>query len=349
MKVYFALSHYREDKRSHLADILRPMINTRSLAEKIGIYGPQITQYEAVSNPMDADLHVLTMNWSYYFETGQLDKARSFIEQARRMGKSLSIWQSWDFSIQPVTEDAWLFQSGGQKSSRVPRQFAKPVFVGDPLQEVDLPKIKLRLKNSQPVIGFCGQAEYTISHALATWLRFGMHNLKSKFRLIPYEPLPLHPLPTYLRWQALHYLEKAPEIQTNFIKRRKYRAGARTPEERNISRREFLENMLASDYIVCIRGGGNFSARLYETLAMGRIPIFIDTDCILPYDQSINWKEYCVWVDESELASLPQKVLEFHSRFDDAEFLEHQMRCRSLWEERLSFPGFFKHFPEHFS
>lgn len=107
--------------------------------------------------------------------------------------------------------------------------------------------------------------------------------------------------------------------------------------------------MLTSDYIVCLRGTGNFSARLYETLAMGRIPIFIDTDCILPYDRSINWKDYCVWVDANELSSLPEKVLEFHGNLSEADFLEHQKCCRALWEERLSFSGFFKHFPEHFS
>ena len=38
-------------------------------------------------------------------------------------------------------------------------------------------------------------------------------------------------------------------------------------------------------YGLCVRGFGNFSFRLGETLMMGRIPILIDTECILPFDR----------------------------------------------------------------
>ena len=64
---------------------------------------------------------------------------------------------------------------------------------------------------------------------------------------------------------------------------------------------EFYENMVSSDYIVCVRGGGNFSVRLYETLAMGRIPIFINTDCLLPLNKSIDWKKHVVWIEREDI------------------------------------------------
>lgn len=349
MKIYFDPRSYSREKRSFLADILRPYINTRSLEENIQIYGLQITQYETVSRPQDADLHVLTMTWDYYFQTGQWRQAQAFIEQAQSMKKSVVIWQNSDFSVRfPQYRNVFLFQTSGYRSTRSPGQFSKPVFVGDPLQEMGMPGIRLRQKSSQPVIGFCGQADYTLGHALSSWLRFGFFNIKSALRLTPYEFLPLKPLSTQLRWQVLNQLEKEPNIQTNFIKRKKYNAGARTSEEVNTSRREFRQNMLESDYVVCVRGTGNFSARLYETLAMGRIPIFVDTDCILPYQKDIDWQELCVWVDVNELELLPEKLLDFHMSLSEDDFIEHQKRCRRTWEERLSFSGFFKHFPEYF-
>jgi hypothetical protein len=349
MKIYFDPGSYRKEKRSFLADILRPHLNTRTLEENIEIYGPQITQYEVVSRPQDADLHVLTMAWDYYFATGQLKQAQAFIKQAQSMNKPVVIWQNSDFSVRsPQHTNIFLFQTSGYRSTGNSNQFSKPVFVGDPLQELNMTGIKLRQKNSQPVVGFCGQADYAFGHALSTWFRFGLLNLQSGLRLTPYEFLPLRPLSTQLRWEILNQLEKEPNIQTNFVRRKKYKAGARTSDEINISRKEFWNNMLQSDYVVCIRGTGNFSARLYETLAMGRIPIFIDTDCILPYEKDIDWKELCVWVDADELELLPGKVLDFHARLSEIEFIEHQKHCRRIWEERLSFPGFFKHFPEYF-
>lgn len=350
MKIYFDPKSYSKEKRSFLTDILRPYINIRSLEENIEIYGQQITEYEVVFNPHDADLHVLTMTWDYYFLTGQLRQAEAFIEQAQSINKPVVIWQNSDFSVRfPQYKNVFLFQTSGYRSTRNPRQFSKPVFVGDPLQDLNMPGIELRQKSSQPVVGFCGQAEYTFGHVVSSWFRFAFFNIKSALGLTPYEFLPIRPISTQLRWQALNQLERDPNIQTNFIKRKRYKAGARTSAEINISRREFWQNMLESDYVVCVRGTGNFSARLYETLAMGRIPIFIDTDCILPYKKDIDWKELCIWVDVNELELLPQKVLDFHVRLTEHDFIEHQKRCRRTWEDRLSFPGFFKHFPEYFS
>lgn len=79
------------------------------------------------------------------------------------------------------------------------------------------------------------------------------------------------------------------------------------------ARYEFVKNMQESDYIINCRGSGNYSHRLIETLCCGKIPIFIDTDCVLPYDSAINWKNYCIWVEENEVPFIAEKVLDFHS------------------------------------
>ena len=97
------------------------------------------------------------------------------------------------------------------------------------------------------------------------------------------------------------------------------------------ARQEYVQNMIESDYILCARGAGNFSYRLYETLSCGRIPVFIDTDCVLPYNFAIEWKKYCVWVNEGELSHIAEKVAEFHSRLSPQEFLDLQSACRRLW------------------
>ena len=66
--------------------------------------------------------------------------------------------------------------------------------------------------------------------------------------------------------------------------------------ERKIARPGFVRNMKQSDYVLCARGAGNFSIRFYETLALGRIPLYIDTNAPLPFEDSIDWDRYLVRV-----------------------------------------------------
>src|SRR5690606_4769617 len=149
---------------------------------------------------------------------------------------------------------------------------------------------------------------------------------------------------SYLRALVLKNLQKSPDIISNFIPRKKYRAGITANKERHCTTLEFYENINDSDYVVCVRGAGNFSVRFYETLAMGRIPIFINTDCALPLQREIEWKKHVVWVDYNERKQVVQKVKQFHDARYEGDFKDLQIANRKLWEERLTLGGFFKMF-----
>jgi hypothetical protein len=125
-------------------------------------------------------------------------------------------------------------------------------------------------------------------------------------------------------------------VTTNFIYRKHYRAGATTPSERQKTTQEYFKNIKNSDYVLCVRGAGNFSVRLYETLMMGRIPVFVDTDCLLPLENSIAWKEHCVWVSWKDRHLIANKVIDFHDALTDEAFKELQLKNRVLWKETLS-------------
>ena len=93
--------------------------------------------------------------------------------------------------------------------------------------------------------------------------------------------------------------------------------------------------------MVCVRGAGNFSVRLYETLAMGRIPVFVNTDCIIPLENAIDWKAHVVWVEMDEIDKIIDKVLSFHGQLNKDSFIALSQANRRLWEERLRVSGFF--------
>jgi hypothetical protein len=160
-------------------------------------------------------------------------------------------------------------------------------------------------------------------------------NVRSWIHLDNQEPEPFF-LSAWHRARALEVFEDSKAVATNFIRRQRYRGGATNEHELDRTTKEYYDNMIASDYIVCMRGGGNFSLRLYETLMMGRIPVFINTDCILPFEDLIDWKQHVVWIEYEELGRAPEIVRGFHDRLDSAQFLELQMSNRRLWEEYMN-------------
>ena len=312
--------------------------------ERERVYGKQVRHYALVDSPEQADIAVLPMHWVYYYQTGTLAQAIGFVESVKKLGKPVITENGGDYSVPVPVDGVYLFQANCYQSRRRHLEYALPVFIRDLLQELGDNEIAIRPWQQIPVVGFCGQAHDPLWRKAVKPFSIAQRNLKFHFKVSNYEPHALYP-PTFLRSRALSLLERRGEVKTNFVKRTYYRGGNEKSKQQ--LRREFLENIRNTDYTLCVRGTGNFSQRLYEVLAMGRIPIFIDTDSILPYEGVIDWKQYCVWVEPHELDNLPQKVIDFHKQFDGRTFAGLQRRCRKLWEERLSFSGFFSHFGEH--
>jgi len=151
------------------------------------------------------------------------------------------------------------------------------------------------------------------------------------------------------RARALIALARSPLVQTNYLIRGESAfdnpIGAFLPggtvEAAVLRRREFVNNILSSDYVLCARGWANCSIRFYETLSLGRIPVLIDTDCVLPFESAIDWRKYCVMVKENKPAQAARAIREFHETLAPGEFEALQKACRRLWEEWFSPLGFF--------
>ena len=239
------------------------------------------------------------------------------------------------------------FRMGGFKSQLNERNIGLPAALSDHhLRLFGSDEISIRKKNKKPVIGYCGYSNRSQIIRAKDSLIYLLENIRRLIndpRRKDYEII----FPSgYYRSQILCDLEKYDTIVTNFIHRKKYRAGAISEFQRKTTTLEYYNNIRESDYIVCLRGRGNFSIRLYETLMMGRIPIFIDTDCLLPFPNHIDWKNHVVWIDWEERHSVSSIVAQFHERITDQEFEEIQIKNRNLWKEILSLNWIFKHLLE---
>jgi hypothetical protein len=298
----------------------------------------------------DADVAALPGLWSAYGGEACRHQVVRWLDEADGVGVPVIVWVDGDREVDLDHRAAILFEHGPSRS-RAGRVHAWPVLIHDHLQVLYGGDLAPRVFGPSPVVGFCGQADATLAGRarLVAGKLWGhvAHRTGRTDRLPP--PLRSH---LALRRKALAVLAAAPGVETDFVVRDRYRAGLRDRADRadrtHLTAREFFTNVRETEYTVCVRGGGNFSTRLYETLCLGRIPIIVDTDLVLPWTARVAWDDIAVMVPASELEHLPDRLRAFHERFDADSFAAHQLRCRALWAERLSVPGFFAHFEEHF-
>lgn len=121
--------------------------------------------------------------------------------------------------------------------------------------------------------------------------------------------------------------EKSDLVDSKFIIRKKFWGGS--PGDIGLTD-AFEKNISDSQYVLCNRGSGNFSMRFYQVLSFGRIPVLVNTDLLLPFEDQIPWRE-CVIVENSESACL-EKVIETHK---SGECISMQKRCRKIYEDFL--------------
>jgi hypothetical protein len=323
-------------------------LSTSEIAE--GKFNPS-SPFVGVEHLAKSDICVLPGIWNHYFWHDRMGEAITLARQARQHGKKILIWFSGDLPPVIPLDNALVFQCGGDRSRGEQNRHAAPFFIDDPLRKYGDGKVDVRKKGPKPVIGFCGYAAMKPMKLAYALLANMNHNLSCMLGRAKYGPTPLVPA-TLLRARALNVLSRDERADCRFIIRDRYRAGFRRGADQSLSAahaaREFFNNILDTDYTVCLRGNGNWSVRFYETLACGRIPIFIDTDCVLPFEFAVDWKKYCVWVDRSDVSRIADVVSDFHNRLSSEDFIELQLRCRRLWEERLSLSGFMRHLSQHF-
>jgi hypothetical protein len=360
VRVYTDLSHCgteREACANMLEDrdvvpFVRANWNLLTAEERRRRFGARVGVIEPVKAMQQAEVCALPKVWSYYVRTDRVRLAQAFARRAADLGKEVVVWSGGDLEAVVPIPNAVTFFHGPHRSMKraYGKTFAMPQFKEDSLQLYYQGKEQPRRWKSIPSVGFCGLASSWNFRTLVRAVCTRLHQFYYKAGRARYVP-PSLPPPVVQRMKILRILAAEPELQTNFIIRDRYRGGLQGADDKNPQAKEKLEfvgNILENDYTVCVRGSGNFSARLYETLCLGRVPIFVNTDCVLPYDFHINYRDYCVWIEESEIGQLPQRLLDFHSRLSPVAFLDLQHRCRQLWEDYLSGDGFYRHFAEHF-
>ncbi|WP_367757416.1 exostosin family protein [Flavobacterium sp. WC2430] len=282
-----------------------------------------------------ADVVIVPVQIAYFFENGKQKWLYNFIDGANRANKIVWVYTAGDFGI-TLNADVYTFRLGGFDSKLGKKTFIVPSLIIDPYQTLNLKFLPIA-KSSLPSIGFVGHANGSITKWAKEFSIFLYHNLTRMTKHVFEDYQPFYPS-SIKRYRFLTALQKNNKIETNFIFRKKYRAGVITEVEKVKSTFEFFENIYDNPYVFCLRGAGNFSVRLYETLAMGRIPVVIDTDIRLPLDDIIDWKNHCIIAKENDFED---QLIDFHSTINEKDFEKMQVNNRNLWLASLNREGYF--------
>jgi hypothetical protein len=159
--------------------------------------------------------------------------------------------------------------------------------------------LTIRTKTDKPVVGFCGAYTHSIRQDVITQLQINSN------------------------------------IETNFIIRNSYWGGE--IHGRQI-REEYIDNINNSDLVLCCRGAGNFSYRLFEAMSLGRIPIIVDTDIALPCNDIIDWKSISIWIDD--VCDINKIINNFWSQISNTNYIALQQKIRLIYDQYISPAGF---------
>lgn len=288
-----------------------------------GIFG-DAERYFIRAEASDADVAV----YPYQYDGGSASLAA--LKDARRHGLPC-VATTWgdDYASIDVPYGR-LYRQSILRSKRVEREFAIPAYCVDSLEGVPADR-HIRSKGKKPSVGFCGYC----GTGLLRWV----YRLTGRRRKVD---------GLSLRVELLRRLQASPQIdavvvrQTQFLGGRKGAISGDAEQARRV-REQFLDNVLNTDYTLCVRGAGNFSYRFYEVLSAGRIPVFVDTDCVLPFEEIIPWRSHCVWVPISDIDHIADIVADFHASLSEKQFTELQIANRALWQEYLHPTAFWRH------
>lgn len=92
---------------------------------------------------------------------------------------------------------------------------------------------------------------------------------------------------------------------------------------------DYRNVMANSKFVLCPRGLGASSWRLFETMRAGRVPVVISDDWLLP--RNVDWDSFLIRVKESEVSSIPSLLHDM-----EAEAQSRGDRARKEWQRYYS-------------
>jgi|CXWL01.1.fsa_nt_gi glycosyltransferase involved in cell wall biosynthesis len=292
--------------------------------------------FELVEDIADADFVLVPYSYDRLKQVNP-KKLQNIIEEATAAGKLLLIDGAGDLETPIDIPNAVILRVSQYAYSKRKNEITIPFPAEDLLETYCAGELQLRQKPVKPVVGFTGWADVPFKKRLKIF----------------YKEFPIYIAEIFTpkrgaehkgilyRARVLKILSKDSRIDSNFTARKTYSGHTKTIIGSVAdNRKEFVENLLSSDYALCIKGDANSSVRFYEALSLGRIPLLLDTACVLPLETKVRYREFCIYVDWKDIDNITEKLLEAHNELSPETFIDMQRKARQAYKEHLRFDAF---------
>lgn len=288
-------------------------------------------EFVMVADIADADYVVVPYSYEYFLRCNP-NKVKKIIAEAQQAGKLLLIDASSDVEHPIEIPHSVILRQSQYRYAVKDNEITLPLPAEDLLESFFNSTMQVREYHDKPSVSFTGWAQLPFRQRV----RAEVKQLPLRIAALFDSRRRAEIKGVLLRGKIIRKLAECKDVVSNFLIRTSYAGHVNTLQGSVAdNRREFVENMFNSDYTLCVRGDGNSSIRFYEALSMGRIPLFIDTACVLPLEHIINYKEFCVFVDHSEIDTVSEKLVQFHRTHTPEQFAHMQLRAREVYETYL--------------
>lgn len=328
------------DRKVCVLPLIPFLTNDLSSEQRVEKFGNWINQIQLVNDVESCDFVMPAHYVNNYYYKKEIENLQQINKLAIAANKLTVCFTNGDWGVTPKLNNFHLYRFSGYRSKNSGNQFCCPFFLGsDPLYRYYDGKLPVHnQKPIIPVIGFCGRA----SGNIFGWGTDIVKDLgRSVLKLAGKWPEDIESFhgSSYKRYHILKELEQSPLFETNFILHKTFKGGGESAEEKRRLSEMFYINMKQSHYAFCYRGWGNYSIRLYEALASGRIPFIIDSDNNLPFPGKINWNMFPV-ASHSDRKNIPSILASFHAALSNNDFVNLQYKARAIWEQFCTYNGY---------
>ena len=302
-----------------------------SIAEQQGLLTSNISEATHLLLPFSYDDLFYGLQNAASVSLKNMTHMQQVVQQYEQLSvrhqKKLVVFFYHDSEAELPFTNAIIFRTSWRRSKQSPNVFGMPAFVDSLPKNPNLGPLPY---SAVPTVSFRGQSA-PLRQPFKTILRFGINRI--------------------LRFVGMHSLQVSLWYEANYLYRRAailslIKMGGAITFDLALTQHhgaydhpqktDYLQAMAQHAYILCVAGFGNYSYRFYEALREARIPLYVDSDCLLPCTDVINWREHLVWIDTHQLPQTGPLLLRFHRQCSPAEFETRQQQLRQLYDQYLT-------------
>jgi len=292
--------------------------------------------FTLVENIEDADFVLVPYHYDR-IKNANPDRLARIVNDAREAGKPLLLDGSGDIEYPIDIPNSVIFRVSQYQYSKRENEITIPYIAEDLLESYAGGELQIREKPERPSVGFTGWAGMSLKTRAKTYWK----ELPIVLAALVDEKRGAERKGILFRERALRALAKSSRIEPHLTKRATYSGHVKTIQGSVVdNRKQFVNNLLGSDYALCVKGDANASVRFYEALALGRIPLFLDTACVLPLEDTIKYRDFCVFVDWRDTDKIADALADFHAQVTPERFIEMQKAARTAYVGYLRMDAF---------